>query len=122
MSAKNGSAVTMQKRGLIGLCVAVAIVLCAVFSSAASAYAPIKETYLALGDSYAFGYSLQQENENAKTGDLATLTLTGATVGNSASVVSNSRWGKRVWRRFQSRNSRWRVVNSQVFTLELSRN
>jgi lysophospholipase L1-like esterase len=62
----------MQKRGLIGLCVAVAIVLCAVFSSAASAYAPIKETYLALGDSYAFGYSLQQENENAKTGDLAT--------------------------------------------------
>lgn len=72
MSAKNGSAVTLHKRSLVAVCVAAAFVLCAVFSSAASAKVPIKETYLALGDSLAFGYSHELENNNANAGDPAT--------------------------------------------------
>jgi hypothetical protein len=48
---------------------AVAFALSAVFASSAGAMAPVKERYLALGDSLAFGYSQQLFNENEKTGE-----------------------------------------------------
>jgi hypothetical protein len=72
MSAKNGLAVSLRKRGrLIGCCAAMVLAISAVFASSAGAVVPIKETYLALGDSYAFGYSQQLFNENEKTGEPA---------------------------------------------------
>jgi hypothetical protein len=71
MSAKNGLAVSFRNRGrLVACCVSVmALAMTAVFASSASAVPPIKETYLALGDSLAFGYSQQLFNENEKTGE-----------------------------------------------------
>jgi lysophospholipase L1-like esterase len=67
MSAKNGLAVSFRSRGrIIGLCLVVLFALSAVFSSAASA-APIKENYLALGDSISFGYSAALFNANFPT-------------------------------------------------------
>jgi len=65
MSAKNGLAASFRKRGrLIGCCAAMVLAISAVFASSAGAAAPIKESYLALGDSLAFGYSQQLFNEN----------------------------------------------------------
>jgi|SRR5271165_6091571 len=70
MSATNGS--LRIRGGLVGIALAVAIALSAVFTSAAgAANPPIKETYFALGDSLAFGYSQQIFNENLLTGDAA---------------------------------------------------
>jgi hypothetical protein len=67
MSAKNGLAVSFRSRGrIVGLCLVVLFALSAVFSSAASA-APIKENYLALGDSISFGYSAALFNANFPT-------------------------------------------------------
>jgi len=71
MSAKNGSAVTLHRRGLFGLCVAAVFVLCAVFSAGASASRPTVQTYLATGDSLSFGYSKQLFDENLTNGDQA---------------------------------------------------
>lgn len=69
MSAKNGLAVSFRNRGrLIGCCLVVLFALSAVFSSAASAAKPpIKENYLALGDSISFGYSAALFNANFPT-------------------------------------------------------
>jgi hypothetical protein len=66
MSAKNGSAVSCRKRGrLIGCSVAVVFALSAVFAAGAGAVnPPVTKSYLALGDSVAFGYSQQLFNEN----------------------------------------------------------
>ncbi|HEY1835046.1 MAG TPA: hypothetical protein VGG08_11450 [Solirubrobacteraceae bacterium] len=70
MSAKNGS--TRSVRRIVGICLAVAFALSALFASTASAKTkPINKTYLALGDSLAFGYSLQLYNENEAEGDPA---------------------------------------------------
>src|SRR2546423_6322181 len=66
MSATNGST---SRRGLVVSVLAVAFALSAVFASSAGAAAPVKEKYLALGDSLAFGYSKQLFNENEKTGE-----------------------------------------------------
>ena len=71
MSAKNGSAVKRSR--LIGLTVAVMFALTALFASSASAVnPPVEQTYLALGDSLAFGYSQQLFNENVLGGAPAT--------------------------------------------------
>jgi lysophospholipase L1-like esterase len=69
MSAKNGLAVSFRSRGrLIGCCLVVLFALSAVFSSAASAEkVPIKENYLALGDSISFGYSQALFNSHFPT-------------------------------------------------------
>jgi lysophospholipase L1-like esterase len=69
MSAMNGLAVSFRNRGrIIGLCLVVLFALSAVFSSAASAAKPpIKENYLALGDSITFGYSTALFNANYPT-------------------------------------------------------
>jgi lysophospholipase L1-like esterase len=66
MSAKNGLASPFRNRGrLIGCCLVVLFALSAVFSSAAgAAKPPIKENYLALGDSISYGYSQKLFNEN----------------------------------------------------------
>ncbi|HSZ04663.1 MAG TPA: hypothetical protein VK778_05605 [Solirubrobacteraceae bacterium] len=71
MSAMNGSLVPARTRGRLFGCVALVMALSAmVFASVASAKtAPITHTYLALGDSLAFGYSQQLYNENEKSGD-----------------------------------------------------
>jgi lysophospholipase L1-like esterase len=66
MSATNGST---SRRGLMVCVLAVAFALSAVFASSAGAAAPVKERYLALGDSLAFGYSKQLANENEKAGE-----------------------------------------------------
>ncbi len=68
MQAMNGSAVSFRRSGrLIGCCMALVLSLSALaFASSASA-AP--STYVALGDSLAFGYSQQLFNENEKAGD-----------------------------------------------------
>jgi lysophospholipase L1-like esterase len=70
MSATHGSA--SRGRLLVGV-LAVVFALSALFASTASAKgAPVKERYLALGDSLAFGYSQQLFNENEKLGVPAT--------------------------------------------------
>jgi hypothetical protein len=72
MSAKNGLAVSFRTRGrLVGCFAAMVLAIFAVFASSAGAAAPIKENYLALGDSLAFGYSQQLFNENEKAGEPA---------------------------------------------------
>jgi len=67
MQAMNGSAVPFRSRTrLIGCTMAIVLALSAlVFASTASAKPkPVTHTYLALGDSLAFGYSKQLFNEN----------------------------------------------------------
>jgi lysophospholipase L1-like esterase len=65
MQATHGFAVSFRKRGrLIGCCMALVLALSAVvLTPAANAVAPPVTTYLALGDSLAFGYS-QEKFEN----------------------------------------------------------
>jgi len=71
MSAKNGLAVSFRARGRTVACsVALVFALTAMFAATASAKTPpVKETYLALGDSLAFGYSAHTFNENLLTGE-----------------------------------------------------
>src|SRR5438067_9648105 len=69
MSAKNGLAVSFRKRGrLVGFCAVAVLAMSALFATSAGAFAT-NQTYLALGDSLAFGYSQQLFNENEKTGE-----------------------------------------------------
>jgi lysophospholipase L1-like esterase len=73
MSAKHGS--TRKVGRLVVCCLAAVLALSAVFATAASAKKtppPPTKTYLALGDSLAFGYSQQLYNENWSMGDPAT--------------------------------------------------
>lgn len=74
MSAKNGSAVSFRSRGRVVACALVVVfALSAMLAATASAkVTPIKETYVSLGDSLAFGYSAQTFNENVPLGDQAT--------------------------------------------------
>jgi lysophospholipase L1-like esterase len=67
MSAKNGLTRSLR---LLGCLMAVALLGSALFASGASAMkkAPITKTYLALGDSLAFGYSQQLYNEGIVAG------------------------------------------------------
>jgi len=72
MSAKNGSAVSFRRRSrLIGCAAAVVFAFAALFAASAGAVVPPPPTqsYLALGDSLAFGYSQQLFNENQKFGE-----------------------------------------------------
>jgi hypothetical protein len=70
MQATNGS--LRSRTRVIGCLMATALVFSAlVFASSASA-AKISKTYLALGDSLAFGYSQQLYNEHEAEGDPAT--------------------------------------------------
>ena len=71
MSAKNGSAVSFRRRSrLIGCAAAVVFAFAALFAASAGAEAPPPtQSYLALGDSLAFGYSQQLFNENEKFGE-----------------------------------------------------
>jgi hypothetical protein len=72
MSAKNGLAVSFRRRGrLIGCCVALVCAVSALFASSAGAVVPVTSSYLALGDSLAFGYSQQLFNEYEAVGDPA---------------------------------------------------
>lgn len=69
MPAMNGF-VSFRSRGrVIGCAMVLVIALTALFASSASAKPPITKTYLALGDSLAFGYSLQLFNENFSLGE-----------------------------------------------------
>jgi lysophospholipase L1-like esterase len=69
MPAMNGSAVPFRKGRLIGLCMAVVLVVAALFASSASAAkTPLTPTnYTALGDSLAFGYTAEKFNNNYPT-------------------------------------------------------
>jgi hypothetical protein len=72
MSAKNGLAVSFRRRSrLIGCAAAVVFAFAALFAASAGALTPPPPTqsYLALGDSLAFGYSQQLFNENQKFGE-----------------------------------------------------
>jgi hypothetical protein len=63
MQATHGFAVPLRR--LIGVVVVALAVVSAAFASTASAgNTKIKQTYFAMGDSYAFGYSTQLFNEN----------------------------------------------------------
>src|SRR3978361_1024380 len=66
MPAMNGLDVSFRKGRLIGCCMAVALVIAALFASSASAAkAPLIPTnYTALGDSLAFGYTAEKFNNN----------------------------------------------------------
>ncbi len=61
MSAMNGFAPRRSQRGLLGCCIALALVLSAIVFAPTAANAaepaPATSTYLALGDSISFGYS-----------------------------------------------------------------
>jgi lysophospholipase L1-like esterase len=70
MSATNGSAVSLRpSRGLIAICMALALLASALFASTASAKkTPLTKTaYVALGDSLSFGYKGSTQKENEKT-------------------------------------------------------
>ena len=70
MSAKNGSAVKRSR--LIGCAVAAMFALSALFAAGANAVLPpVSQTYLALGDSLAFGYSSELFNTNLPLGEPA---------------------------------------------------
>jgi len=73
MSATNGLARGMRSRTrMIGCVMAVACAMTGIYSSSSQAFVPpIKETYMALGDSLAFGYSKQLLDENLLIGDPA---------------------------------------------------
>jgi lysophospholipase L1-like esterase len=73
MSATNGLTGGLRKRSrLIGLALVAALALSAAVASSASAIThPIKATYMALGDSLAFGYSQQLFDENIPLGEPA---------------------------------------------------
>jgi lysophospholipase L1-like esterase len=63
MSAMNGSTPRRSRRGLIGCCIALALVLSAIVFAPVSAQAesePATTTYLALGDSISFGYTAER--------------------------------------------------------------
>jgi lysophospholipase L1-like esterase len=66
MQAKHGSAVSFRSRGrLIGIAVALVALAATMFAPTANAAEPPPiKTYLALGDSLAFGYSQQKFEEN----------------------------------------------------------
>lgn len=73
MSATHGLARRLRSRGrLIGCVLAAALMLSAALASTASASKPIKETYMALGDSLSFSYSQQLFNENLAVGEPVT--------------------------------------------------
>jgi hypothetical protein len=73
MSATNGSTLLRSRSRIIGVALVAVFALCAMFSSVASAkLTPVKETQLSMGDSLAFGYSLQLFNENIIFGAPAT--------------------------------------------------
>jgi hypothetical protein len=67
MQARNGSAGLRSRGGLIGLCMAFALVLSAVVLApvASAKVAPPITTYVATGDSLAFGYTQEKSEENA---------------------------------------------------------
>src|SRR6476469_1622025 len=69
MSATNGSTRPRYRGRLVGLALAIVLAMSAVFAfaSSAGAAAPITQSYVALGDSLAFGYSTQTFNENFPT-------------------------------------------------------
>jgi lysophospholipase L1-like esterase len=62
----NGSAVSFRKGRIIGLCMAVVLVVGALFASSASAKKPplTPTNYIATGDSISYGYSQQKFEEN----------------------------------------------------------
>jgi len=71
MQAMHGFAVLVRTRGrLIGCCTALALAIAALAgaSSASAVKLPIKQTYLATGDSLAFGYSSQLYHEGEAAG------------------------------------------------------
>jgi len=69
MSATNGSTRPRYRGRLVGLALASVLAMSAVFAfaSSAGAAAPVTQSYMALGDSLAFGYSTQTFNENFPT-------------------------------------------------------
>jgi lysophospholipase L1-like esterase len=72
MQAMHGSAMSSRRRGrrLLGCVIALVALSAMILPSIASAETtPIKETYLGLGDSLAFGYSQQLFNENESLGE-----------------------------------------------------
>ncbi len=73
MSAKHGSAISFRRRVQLLVCALVAVLgVSSLAAVSANALPPVKETYLALGDSLAFGYSSHTLNENVLTGDQPT--------------------------------------------------
>ncbi|HEX5225586.1 MAG TPA: SGNH/GDSL hydrolase family protein [Solirubrobacteraceae bacterium] len=72
MSATHGLAGRLLKRSrLLGLALVAAFALSGVLASGAGAVPAVNQTYLALGDSLAFGYSQQLFNEHLETGEPA---------------------------------------------------
>jgi len=67
MQAMNGSAGSVRRRGLISCCIALALAASAlvVAPTAGAAVTHETKTYLALGDSLAFGYTAVKHTENA---------------------------------------------------------
>lgn len=66
MSATNGSA-TRSRGRLLGVSLALVFALTALFAANASAVVPVSQSYTALGDSLAFGYSQELFNQNFPT-------------------------------------------------------
>ena len=74
MSAKNGSTRSYRSSGRLIVCALAALLaMSALFAGTASAKTPpVTHSYLALGDSLAFGYSAKLYKENEAAGDPAT--------------------------------------------------
>ena len=109
MSAMNGSAFSFHGRGrMLGLCIGLALTLCAVVLAPASASAkefkPVAETtttYLALGDSISFGYTeekfkIHEPNDSPSffeegfTNDFAKDLTKGREIGKSVRLVNDA--------------------------------
>jgi hypothetical protein len=92
MSAKNGSTFRTARR-IAGICLAMAFALTALFATAANAR-PVSKTYLALGDSLAFGYSQQLYNEHQPEGDPASNFEAGYVDDYYSKLKAHSQWQK----------------------------
>ena len=69
MQAMHGYAISFRSRGrLIGCCLVLALALAAAMSMPSMASAQTTDKYLALGDSLAFGYSLEQYHKGEEKG------------------------------------------------------
>jgi hypothetical protein len=91
MSATNGSTFRTARR-LVGICLAVVFALAA-FATTASAKG-VTKTYLAIGDSLAFGYSQQLYNEHSAESDPASFFENGYVDDYFNHIAGKSQWSK----------------------------
>ena len=99
MSAKNGSTRSYRSSGRLIVCALAALLaMSALFAGTASAKTPpVTHSYLALGDSLAFGYSAKLYKENEAAGDPATAFEAGYVQDYAGNCTAPKRSRPRTW-------------------------